>query len=103
MSNSPKVPDCNLSTDLGSLLEGGLFSDVTLAVGSQEFKAHKAVLAGTLGLRNGLSCCDWRGGGGKGALGGDGLLVDEKWRRIFFTLIGGRSIKKNVFLIVLWV
>ncbi|KAL5510518.1 hypothetical protein EMCRGX_G006078 [Ephydatia muelleri] len=45
MSNSPKVPECNLSSDLACLLEDGQFSDVMLAVGSHEFKAHKAVLA----------------------------------------------------------
>ena len=42
----PKVPECHLSTDLGSLLETGNFSDVTLAVGEKEFKAHKAILSG---------------------------------------------------------
>ncbi|KAL5509121.1 hypothetical protein EMCRGX_G004415 [Ephydatia muelleri] len=47
MSNSPKVPEYNLtcSSDLACLLEDGQFSDVMLAVGSHEFKAHKAVLA----------------------------------------------------------
>ncbi|KAL5510499.1 hypothetical protein EMCRGX_G006056 [Ephydatia muelleri] len=39
--------ECNLSSDLvlACLLEDGQFSDVMLAVGSHEFKAHKAVLA----------------------------------------------------------
>eukprot|EP00731_Ephydatia_muelleri_P032775 Em0024g319a len=45
ISNSPKVPECNLSSDLACLLEDGQFSDVMLAVGSHEFKADKAVLA----------------------------------------------------------
>eukprot|EP00731_Ephydatia_muelleri_P032681 Em0024g225a len=48
MSNSPKVPECNLSSDLACLLEDGQFSDVMLAVEYHEFKAHKAVLAGLL-------------------------------------------------------
>ena len=40
------VPDCNLSTDMATLVDGSLFSDVTLAVGRTEVKAHKAILAG---------------------------------------------------------
>lgn len=41
------VPDCNLSTDMATLVDSSLFSDVTLAVDRTEFKAHKAILAGT--------------------------------------------------------
>ena len=41
-----RVPECNLSTHLGTLLESGAFTDVTLAVGNKEFKAHKALLGG---------------------------------------------------------
>jgi len=44
----PKVPECHLNSHLGSLLDSGNFSDVTLAVGDQEFKAHKAILAGMI-------------------------------------------------------
>lgn len=40
-----KVPEDNLSTDLGKLLEEGLFSDITLMVGDQRFPVHKALLA----------------------------------------------------------
>ena len=47
MSRKLLVPECNLSADMATLIDKGLFSDVTLAVGSAEFKAHKAVLAGT--------------------------------------------------------
>ena len=42
----PHVPECNLSSNLDTLLEQGTFSDVTLAVGDKEFPAHKAILAG---------------------------------------------------------
>ena len=65
MSNSPKVPECNLSSDLACLLEDGQFSDVMLAVGSHEFKAHKAVLAGERwkgeGSNVGSICCEMEG------------------------------------------
>ena len=44
--NYPAIPECDLGTHLGSLLESGSYSDVTLAVGDKEFKAHKAILAG---------------------------------------------------------
>ena len=40
-----KVPEDNLSTDLGKLLEEGLFSDITLMAGDQRFPVHKALLA----------------------------------------------------------
>ena len=40
-----KVPEDNLFTDLGKLLEEGLFSDITLIVGDQRFPVHKALLA----------------------------------------------------------
>ena len=33
------------------LIDKGLFSDVTLAVAGTEFKAHKAILAGTCDIR----------------------------------------------------
>ena len=42
----PVVPDCDLNVNLSRLLESGNLSDVTLAVGDREFKAHKALLAG---------------------------------------------------------
>ena len=65
MSNSPKVPECNLSSDLACLLEDGQISDVMLAVGSHEFKAHKAVLAGERwkgeGSNMGSICCEMEG------------------------------------------
>ncbi|KAL5510525.1 hypothetical protein EMCRGX_G006085 [Ephydatia muelleri] len=65
MSNSPKVPECNLSSDLACLLEDGQFSDVMLAVGSHEFKAHKAVLADEWwkgeGSNVGSICCEMEG------------------------------------------
>ena len=66
MSNSPKVPEYNLtcSSDLACLLEDGQFSDVMLTVGSHEFKAHKAVLAGERwkgeGSNVGSICWKWR-------------------------------------------
>lgn len=41
-----KVPPCHLSDDLGRLLENTPFHDVTLALSSKEFKAHKIILAG---------------------------------------------------------
>ena len=44
--NYPSIPECDLGTHLGSMLESGSYSDVTLAVGDKEFKAHKAILAG---------------------------------------------------------
>lgn len=46
LGHRPVVPDCNLSTDIGGLMEKGSFHDVTLSVGDTEFKAHKAILAG---------------------------------------------------------
>ena len=44
--NYPSIPDCDLGSHLGNILESGSYSDVTLAVGDREFKAHKAILAG---------------------------------------------------------
>ena len=44
--NYPAIPECDLGSNLGNLLESGSYSDVTLAVGDKEFKAHKAILAG---------------------------------------------------------
>ena len=46
LGHRPVVPDCNLSSDIGCLMEKGSFHDVTLSVGTTEFKAHKAILAG---------------------------------------------------------
>ncbi len=42
---SLKVPDDNLHTDLGKLLEDGSFSDFALVVGDQRLPVHKAILA----------------------------------------------------------
>ena len=41
----PKVLDCDLSQQLGFLLETATLSDVTLAAGKEKFKAHKAILS----------------------------------------------------------
>ena len=41
-----KVPQSRLSDDLGQLLESSNCSDVTLSLGSKEFKVHKAILSG---------------------------------------------------------
>ncbi|KTG44992.1 hypothetical protein cypCar_00001697 [Cyprinus carpio] len=43
--NMLKVPECQLSDDLGNLWECSRFTDCTLYVGGQEFKAHKSILA----------------------------------------------------------
>ncbi|XP_045072366.1 speckle-type POZ protein-like A, partial [Coregonus clupeaformis] len=43
--NMLKVPECQLSDDLGSLWECSRFTDCSLYVGGQEFKAHKSILA----------------------------------------------------------
>ena len=40
-----KVPEDNLSSDLGKLLEEGLFSDIMLISGDHQFPVHKAILA----------------------------------------------------------
>lgn len=40
-----KVQECNLSCQLGNLLDTGLLSDVSLLADGQEYKAHKAILA----------------------------------------------------------
>ena len=40
-----KVPEENLFTDLGKLLDDGSFSDFALIVGDQRFPVHKAILA----------------------------------------------------------
>ncbi|XP_008546874.1 speckle-type POZ protein isoform X2 [Microplitis demolitor] len=40
-----KVPECRLPEDLGTLFESQKFSDVTLTVCGNEFRAHKAILA----------------------------------------------------------
>lgn len=45
--NMLKVPECQLADDLGNLWEGSRFTDCSLFVGGQEFKAHKSILAGT--------------------------------------------------------
>ena len=44
--NMLKVPECQLSEDLGNLWECSRFTDCSLYVGGQEFKAHKSILAG---------------------------------------------------------
>lgn len=44
--NMLKVPECQLSDDLGNLWECSRFTDCSLYVGGQEFKAHKSILAG---------------------------------------------------------
>ena len=41
-----KVPDCKLSSDLEVLLSDSSFADCTFAVDDEEFKAHKAIVAG---------------------------------------------------------
>ncbi|XP_061413326.1 speckle-type POZ protein isoform X2 [Lethenteron reissneri] len=41
-----KVPDCRLAVDFGEIWDNSRFTDCLLRVGGQEFKAHKAVLAG---------------------------------------------------------
>ena len=41
-----KVPPSRLSEDLSQLLDSSNCSDVTLAVGSKEFKVHKSILSG---------------------------------------------------------
>ncbi len=46
LGQKPSVPECNLSSDMGVLNEKGMFSDVSLCVAGNEFKAHKAILAG---------------------------------------------------------
>uniref|UniRef100_A0A4W3HUK8 Speckle type BTB/POZ protein like a n=1 Tax=Callorhinchus milii TaxID=7868 RepID=A0A4W3HUK8_CALMI len=43
--NTLKVPECRLADDLGNLLESSRFTDCSLYVGGQEFKAHKSILA----------------------------------------------------------
>ncbi|XP_029702160.1 speckle-type POZ protein-like A isoform X2 [Takifugu rubripes] len=43
--NMLKVPECQLSDDLGSLWEQSRFTDCSLWVRGQEFKAHRAILA----------------------------------------------------------
>lgn len=43
--NMLKVPECQLSDDLGNLWECSRFTDCSLYVGGQEFKAHKSILA----------------------------------------------------------
>lgn len=44
--NMLKVPECQLSDDLGNLWECSRFTDCSLYVRGQEFKAHKSILAG---------------------------------------------------------
>lgn len=46
--NMLKVPECQLSDDLGNLWECSRFTDCSLYVGGQEFKAHKSILAGKI-------------------------------------------------------
>lgn len=51
-TNMLKVPECQLSDDLGNLWEGSRFTDCSLFVGGQEFKAHKSILAGEISHPN---------------------------------------------------
>lgn len=51
--NMLKVPECQLSDDLGNLWECSRFTDCSLYVGGQEFKAHKSILAGKTLLNQG--------------------------------------------------
>ncbi|MEE6489127.1 hypothetical protein FKM82_015496 [Ascaphus truei] len=44
-TNNLKVPGCQLAEDLGNLWESSRFTDCSLFVGGQEFKAHKSILA----------------------------------------------------------
>ena len=44
--NVLKVPECQLADDLGNLWECSRFTDCSLYVRGQEFKAHKSILAG---------------------------------------------------------
>lgn len=46
-TNTLKVPECRLAEDLGNLWENTRFTDCSVFVRGQEFKAHKSVLAGT--------------------------------------------------------
>ena len=41
-----RVPDCKLSIDFASLLNESPFADCTFAVDGEEFRAHKAIVAG---------------------------------------------------------
>lgn len=41
-----QIPDCKLSNDLDNLLNESSFADCTFAVEGDEFKAHKAIVAG---------------------------------------------------------
>ncbi len=53
----PVVPECDLNVNLSRLLDSGNLSDVTLAIGNKEFKAHKAILAGKGSLN--CACTNW--------------------------------------------
>ncbi|XP_057243376.1 speckle-type POZ protein-like, partial [Malurus melanocephalus] len=44
--NMVKVPECRLADELGGLWENSRFTDCCLCVAGQEFKGHKAILAG---------------------------------------------------------
>ncbi|XP_071978340.1 speckle-type POZ protein-like [Engystomops pustulosus] len=44
-TNNLKVPECRLAEDMGCLWETTRFTDCSLYVGGQEFKAHKSILA----------------------------------------------------------
>lgn len=44
-TNNLKVPECRLTKDLRNLLENTRFTDCSLFVLGQEFKAHKSILA----------------------------------------------------------
>lgn len=51
-----KVPDCRLADNLGALFDLQKFSDVTLYSAGQEFRAHKAILAGEFYRMNRSIC-----------------------------------------------
>uniref|UniRef100_A0A8U7NNU5 Uncharacterized protein n=5 Tax=Passeriformes TaxID=9126 RepID=A0A8U7NNU5_CORMO len=61
--NMVKVPECRLADELGGLWENSRFTDCCLCVAGQEFKGHKAILAG--------GCCPepWDGGHGGNGMG----------------------------------
>ena len=50
---------CNMSQDLGTLLDREQFAHVTLSVAGRDFHAHKAILAGImlLFIDKNLRCC----------------------------------------------
>ncbi len=55
------VPECDLNVNLSKLLETGSLSDVKLAVGDKEFKAHKAILSGVYQSLRSSRCISYLG------------------------------------------